>query len=148
MTPVIFLGLFLITGILMISVSDLDRKIVEGIEQDNVLEGVYINYLENKTNQASLLFQATISTVSTDNSITKQYVESSVDEKTNYTSTIILCNEKNFTIQQKYFYNQTTRTTNITKTIIIEREITCDNIENYSGKRPQIVCGTITVNCK
>jgi hypothetical protein len=148
MTPIIFLGLFLITGILMISVSDLDRKVVEGIENDNVLEGVYINYLENTTNQASLLFQATMDVVSTDSTITKQYVESSVNSKTSQSTTITSCNERDFTIQQEYVYNDNVRKTNITKKAIIERKITCIDIENYSGKKPQISCDSKTMNCK
>lgn len=148
-TPVIFLGLFLISGILIINFSDIDRRLVEGIKNENTLHKLYSDYMENKTNQKSLLLFYSVEACSSDTTdvLIEEYVENKIGGKVK----VYECNsdEKYFLIRQEYEFLKNLGQAKINKNISVMQKITCDLIKEFSdGAEPIINCNGEVINCK
>src|SRR3989338_599195 len=55
-TPIVFIGLFIITGLMLVSFSDLDRKLVDGISKVSSIKTLEAGFLSNKTSTENILY--------------------------------------------------------------------------------------------
>ena len=142
-TPVIFLGLVLIAGIMMLSFSDIDMRIVGGIGTESVLNKLYLEYSENLISHENLLLFYSIEAASVyDN---KNSIEEFLEKKLSSNIRIKKCEENYFTIESNYNYINYIENTNIEKNISITKNITCELIERFC--KLNIQCDNGQFNC-
>jgi len=144
-TPVIFLGLFLITGLLILNFSDVERRVVEGIGKENEAHKLYSDFIENKTSRASLLLTYTLDACS--EGTTETSIETAVGGKLSGSVDVYGCNEKSFFVNNEYGYDKELQNSNINRDVVVEQKITCDIIFELKAKKPKITCSSGTVDC-
>lgn len=144
-TPIIFIGLFIITALMLISFSDLDRKLVDGMTKVSGVKKLEGEYLINKISAENLLhLQSVFGLVgaSTENQL-KDNITMLMGEPIT-----LSCQPSYFTTKLSKNYYKTDGSASINKTYTIEKNITCADLDTLKISRPiSILCSSATFSC-
>ena len=122
-TPILFIGLFIITGIVLLNFFDLDTKLSDAINRESRLNNIYYDFMENKTQMESLLLFYSIDELKNDNR--KSAIQTSLRNKLGDV-TVIDCQVDFFVVEYSYNFNEIREDLKIDKNVLINKKITCD----------------------
>jgi len=139
-TPILFVGLFIITGIVLLNFFDLDTKLSGAINRESRLNNIYYDYLENKTQMENLLLFYSIDELKKD--YRKSVIQTSLRNKLG--DVIITdCQVDFFIVEYSYNFNKIRVDLKIDKNILIDKKITCSIISEIHPAIPSSNC----INC-
>ena len=128
-TPILFVGLFFITGIVLLNFFDLDTKLTESINREGRLNNLYYDYIENKTQTESklLLVSAEVS-ATVDNEIDLINGIHAI-----FPNAVITCYGGNdFTITYDYMFEKEDLDAKISRPIEISKTILCSFVKEIN----------------
>lgn len=144
-TPVLFVGLVLITGLMLISFTDLDRRISEGISKESQLNRLKEDFMENRTATGVLLLfhSANESTYASDRS----GLESAIGARMGGPVEIVSCQAGGFTVEFNQTFSDSTPDAWIDETYSIRKGLDCDRINGLTDRNATVSCGSVTLSC-
>jgi hypothetical protein len=144
-TPILFVGLILITGLMLLNFTDLDRRVSEGISKETQLNKLHAALMENQTNTETLLLfhSANESTYSS----TRAGLESAIGSRMGGTARIVSCLSDRFTVEfNETFYMESLDAT-ANSTYSARRTLDCARINGLTDRNATVSCGSVTLSC-
>jgi hypothetical protein len=147
-TPLLFVGVFLIVSIMLISFSDFDRRSVETLAKESRLEALEAGFLENRLTIETYLVSIAAQTAGDPAVKDIQDLYYNTSMAFGDIVDILECQRNYFTIEYNGSYSYTDPDMEIiNRTYRIERNITCDTVRQVTGRKPLIDCYGPWFNC-
>lgn len=144
-TPVVFAGLFLVVGIMLLNFLVLDFKVSEGITQESRLSKLLSEGLVNKTSSENLLLFHSLDAIPLSQNTSQ--LESTLTQKMGGPVHVTVCNQDslNLSYTGTFYRNESGMTVN--KTYTIQRTVTCGMLEKITGQNASVECATTDFVC-
>ena len=134
-TPVLFIGAFLIAGLMLLTFIDSDTQIVKGILHESEISNLFELYMENKTSTSNLLFQYAVTL--SPNASSKQDLEAELKSLTGC-NVSITCHYDYFTLKADCNFYKKLGDSEINRDFTISKNITCEAINDITKKNATI----------
>ena len=144
-TPVLFMGLIIITGIMLITFTDMDRMVSEGISKESQLNKLQAALMENRTSTEMLLLfhSANEST----HAGTRPGLENAIAARMGGPVEIVSCLSDRFTVRFSQTFCQQELDSSINTTYTVSRILDCGRINGLTGRNATVDCGGATLSC-
>jgi len=144
-TPLLFVGIFLIVGLMLLNFTDTDFRITKSISQEARLAELQEALMENRTSAGNLLFQYSVQAAPLVNYSwqLEQVLKEALGGPVNITD----CTPDSFRSCLNYTFYKKNLDSEINRSYTISRVITCEAIKDITGQKARIDCGSVTVNC-
>ena len=131
-TPVLFVGLALVTGLMLINFTDLDRRVSEGISKESQLNRLQSAFFENMTATETLLlfYSANESTYAS----TKSNLESRISARMGGPVSIPLCGDIGFVVEFNETFSMGTLEAFLNRTYSLQKVILCEHVNGLTGR--------------
>ncbi len=144
-TPILFIGMILITGIMLLTFTDLDRRVSEGISKESQLNKLQAALLENRTStEALLLFHSANESTYAG---TKSGLEAAIGTRMGGISEIVSCLSDRFTVQFNQTFYQRSMDSIVNTTYTVSRTLNCNQINDLTDRNATVNCGGTTLSC-
>ncbi len=145
-SPIIFIGLFIITALMLISFSDLDRKLTDGITKISSLKKLEAEYLLNKTSAENLLHLHSV--FGLNGSSTEAQLKANISRLVGEPIDIVSCSPTYFTTRMVKNFYRTDGPASINRTYSIIKNITCIDVAALNVSRPlSVSCSSAAFSC-
>ncbi|MFQ5647987.1 MAG: hypothetical protein ACE5FW_02015 [Candidatus Aenigmatarchaeota archaeon] len=138
-TPLLFIGVFLIVGLMLLNFTDTDARIASGISQETRLAGLEEAFQENKTTAATLLFNLSIDAVAsgyTESGLLAAWLGDVLGG-----NATISCAPKSYKVQLASSFQKSNLDSEINRSYTVARNMTCSTIRDLAGVCPVLDCG-------
>lgn len=136
-TPMLFVGIFLIVGLMMITFIDTDTRITSGISQEAKLTELQEAFLEHKITTSSLLYFYSVDNATKVN--TSEELENSLENLLGGAASVT-CLPGSFGVQLNYTFYKKSQDAEINRSYSLYREIACSEVEELTGNNATIEC--------
>ena len=150
-SPILLVGLILITGVIIINFSDIDSRIAEGISQESRVNKVLAQAFENKISTENLILFYGAEAAKT--KATETEVENEIKSKLNApTSNIKIkpasCGTDEFTVDYlDYEFKSSIFDVKIKRPPVISKTITCNQYKEIIGCPSALTCNSQKFCC-
>jgi len=145
-TPIVFIGLFIITGLMLVSFSDLDRKLVDGISKVSSIKTLEAGFLSNKTSTENILYLQSV--FGLERASTQAQLQQNISRLVEDIISITSCQPAYFTTSLTKNYYKADGQALINKTYTIGKNITCIDAVSLNIIHPiSIACSSATFSC-
>ncbi len=142
-TPILFIGLFVVAGIMLITFGDIQRKMDDSIEKQAILRNLGSEAMEKRMSEESLLYFASVS--GTLNASNTNQLVANITRILGKTATITDCKAGHFTSAVGYSFIKTQQQASINDIGVISRNITCGDIQSLGKAPTSITCPSSAV---
>jgi len=150
-SPILFVSLMLIIGVIIINFSEIDRQIAEGIGIEGRVKKIQAEEIENITSMENMLLFGGELAASECNGCSKNSLLSKISEKTEFivgNLGISDCKSNYFIATYNYDYNEKIFDVSIkNKNIKISGNVSCELFKKLYGASVSIDCGGTTFKC-
>ncbi len=137
-TPLLFVGLFAIAGIMLLSFGEMERKTRDSIEKQSLLRSIGSAAIENYTSEISLLYFASVS--GTVSASTQAELEANITRILGKTAKVTDCRAGYFTSSLDHSFVKSQKPASVNDTRIVFRKITCADIYSLDKDPVSITC--------
>ena len=145
MTPVLFVGLILIVGMMLLTFMDMDFRASEGIAHEGRLNKLAGGYLENRTSAEVSLFY--YSALSAAESSAVPELESRISGRIGHPVHVTGCSADGFDVYYDESYTAREMESSINRTYRVEKRINCDAVLQLVYRNVTLNCGTEIFRC-
>jgi len=140
-TPVLFIALFLIAGIMMITFMTIDKRVAGGINAEAALRKAQADLLENRTGTEDLLFYASVD--SADVSGTEAELKAGIEASFSPVSLAFdpAQQPKWFTVNYTYDFSRQADAVSIEKSVTASSRVSCAAINAFHMHNISILLG-------
>ena len=144
-TPVLFIGMFLIVGIMLLTFSDIDRKSSENRQKETLLKKLSYGLLEQEaTEQNSLYLQSILGTVGAS---TDSQLKANITALLGSQVSLGDCQQTYFTVVSNRAYSKSQSPASINTTYTLYQNITCSDIQSLGIFSTSIQCPSVLFSC-
>lgn len=144
-TPILFVGLFLITGLMLITFSDIDRKVAANMEKESLLGKAQSDFLQKQISDSSVLYvDSILATVGAANDV---QLINNISGLVGDTVYMVDCQESFFTVFYNRTYIKNYRQAAINTTYSLHQNITCADIKSLKISNINIQCPEVIFSC-
>ncbi len=141
-SPILFVSLMLIVGVIIINFSEIDKSIAEGIGIEGRAKKILAEQFEDETSTRNLILVYGVEAAKT--KATETEVEDEIKSRLGVPAAdikISLCNANAFTVDYSdYKFQSTIFDVKMDKTAKISRKITCDHYKKIIGGTSSLRC--------
>ena len=149
-SPVLFVSLILIVGILLVNFSEIDKRLAEGIGAESRLKKLQADAFESEVSASNLLLVYSAKSAHECPSCDKNVLESKIKEKMNNAGEVRIddCKiaDRFFVVNYEYDFSDSIFDASIKKRIVVLNKITCGQINTIAGSAT-IKCTDGTYTC-
>ena len=144
-TPILFIGLFIITGLMMITFSDIDRGVSATAEKESLLVKIQSDFLQKQISDNSILYiDSILATVGATNDI---QLVNNISNLVGDTVHLSDCQQSFFAVFYNKTYTKNYQQATINTTYGLYQNITCADINGMKISSINIQCPSTTFSC-